>query len=417
MEHPRSVLEFGKDTLQHPHWALVERVAASQHFQSSARLKDFLLYVASCSLRGAPEEVTEHFIGIKVFHRSPGYNSAEDSIVRTHARLLRQKLADYFQNEGSREETIIEIPKGHYLPVFRPRHPVPLSQSAPTTPDGDFDTPKGKETGQRPQFLFLVTAAVLFCVASVGWWGSRKWSSLRAHPEAVPSVVEQFWQPFFAESSSLVIYSNALFVGNSTDGLRYAPNGAEANPAVAKNYVDTYTGVGELNSVYELTRLFDDHHASFTLKRSLLVTWDEAKQRNLIFIGSVAENPALRVMPNTMDFTLTAGHGFSGIVNRTPRAGELPLYSRPEHPLTKDYAVVALLPGLEPGRRTLVFSGLMTFGTQAAVEFACRPEGLEQLVHAAADPGGTFRPFEAVIETTLGGDVPLRSRLVAIHVH
>lgn len=408
------MLEHGKDALQHPHWALVERVAASQHFQSSARLKDFLLYVASCSLKGAPEEVTEHFIGINVFHRSPGYNSAEDSIVRTHARLLRQKLADYFQNEGSWEETVIEIPKGHYLPVFRPRLPVAPGQSAPSTPDDDANADKWREARWRPRFL--VTTAILLCVVAAGWWGTRKWSSVRAQPGAVPSVVEKFWQPFFAESSSLVIYSNALFLGDSTNGLRYAPNATYANPAVEKNYVDTYTGVGELNSVYELTRLFDDHHASFTLKRSLLVTWDEAKQRNLIFIGSVAENPALRVMPNTMDFTLTAGHGFSGIVNRTPRAGEVPLYSRPEHPLTKDYAIVALLPGLQPGRRTLVFSGLMTFGTQAAVEFACRPEGLEQLLHAA-DLNGTIRPFEAVIETTLGGEVPLKSKLVAIHVH
>lgn len=414
MEHPGSMLEHGKDTLQHPHWALVERVAASQHFQSSARLKDFLLYVASCSLRGAPEEVTEHFIGIRVFHRSPGYNSAEDSIVRTHARLLRQKLADYFYNEGSWEETVIEIPKGHYLPVFRPRLPAAASQSASTTPEGDSDTAQRKETRRRPQFL--IAAAVLFCVAGVGWWSTRKWPSVRAHPEPVPSVVDKFWEPFFAESSSLVIYSNALFLGDSTNGLRYAPNATYTNPAVADNYVDTYTGIGELNSVYELTRLFDDHHASFTLKRSLLVTWDEAKQRNLIFIGSVAENPALRVMPNTMDFTLTAGHGFSGIVNHMPRAGELPLYSRSEHPLTKDYAIIALLPGLLPGRRTLVFSGLMTLGTQAAVEFACHPESLEQLLHAA-DPNGTVRPFEAVIETTLGGEVPLKSKLVAMHVH
>jgi hypothetical protein len=414
MEHPGSMLEHGKDTLQHPHWALVERVAASQHFQSSARLKDFLLYVASCSLRGAPEEVTEHFIGINVFHRSPGYNSAEDSIVRTHARLLRQKLADYFQNEGSWEDTVIEIPKGHYLPMFRPRLRQAASQSASTTPENASTSVKRTENRWRPRFL--ITTAVLFCVVGVGWWSTRKWPSVHAHPEPVPSVVDRFWRPFFAESSSLVIYSNAQFLGDSTNGLRYAPSATYANPAVVKNYVDTYTGIGELNSVYELTRLFDDNHASFTLKRSLLVTWDEAKQKNLIFIGSVAENPALRVMPSTMDFTLTAGHGFSGIVNHIPHAGELPLYARPEHPLTKDYAIVALLPGLQPGQRTLVFSGLMTFGTQAAVEFACRAEGLEQLVHAA-DLNGTLRPFEAVIETTLGGEVPLKSKLVAIHVH
>jgi hypothetical protein len=415
MERPHPVLDLGSDALQHPHWALVERIAASQHLQSSARLKDFLLYVASCALKGATEEVSEHFIGIKVFQRSPGYNSAEDSIVRTHARLLRQKLADYFQNEGIWEETVVEIPKGHYLPVFRPRIQAAASQPAATTAGVDADPAKPKQALRRARLL--LATAVLVSIAGVGGWSAWKWVSGRAHRGAFSSIVERFWGPFFGENSSLVIYSNALFVGDSTNGLRYAPYPTDANPAVTGNYVDTYTGIGELNGVYELTRLFDGHHASFTLKRSLLVTWDEAKQRNLIFIGSVAENPALRVMPNMMDFTLTAGDGFSGIVNRNPRAGELRLYSRPEHPLTKDYAVVALLPGLEPGRRTLVFSGLMTFGTQAAVEFACRPEGLEQLVHAAADPRGSVHPFEAVIETTLGGDVPLESKLVAIHVH
>src|SRR5271165_2675284 len=102
-------------------WALIERIAASQHLKSSARLCDFLFYVADCAIREAPEEATEQQIGIRIFHRNPGYNSSEDSIVRTHARLLRQKLAAYFAEEGIGEEFVVDIPKGHYLPVFHPK--------------------------------------------------------------------------------------------------------------------------------------------------------------------------------------------------------------------------------------------------------------------------------------------------------
>ena len=100
---------------------LIERVLASNQFRSSLRLREFLLYIADCALKELPEAATEQQIGVHVFHRLPGYNSSEDSIVRTHARLLRQKLLEYFATEGVSEPTIVEVPKGHYLPIFRLR--------------------------------------------------------------------------------------------------------------------------------------------------------------------------------------------------------------------------------------------------------------------------------------------------------
>ena len=147
------------------------------------------------------------------------------------------------------------------------------------------------------------------------------------------------------------------------------PRGDPANEPI----VDHYTGIGELTSVYELTKLFDAHHANFVLKRSLLVTWDEAKQRNLIFIGSPAENPSLHALPSLTEFTMMAKPESAGFINEHIHAhGGIIVYSRPEHPLTMDYAVIALKPGVQSGRRTLMFSGLTTLGTQAAVEFASR---------------------------------------------
>jgi hypothetical protein len=409
MERPLPIARSGDDVRRHSDWELVERIAASRHIQPSVRLRDFLFYVADCALKGAEAEATEQQIGIHVFHRPPGYNSSEDSIVRTHARLLRQKLAEYFQNEGAGEETIIEIPKGHYLPVFRPR-----VQHSPAPPE-EHALAGGRQnkSPRTARWLWLALAATLLVLVAVLLW----WKIHPRPPLAASDDIDRFWGPFFGNDASLVIYSNALFIGDPTTGLRYAQLPPDDSRNSSKVYFDAYTGIGEVESVYELTRLFDSRHATFTLKRSQLVTWDEAKEKNLIFIGSVRENPALRVIPGTVDFTLTVGNGSPVIVNHHPRPGEQETYSRPEHPLTKEYAIVALMPGLEPGQKTLLFSGAGTLGTQAALEFTCHPDSLDQLLRAVSGPGGSVRPFEAVIETTLGGEVPIQSRIVALRVH
>src|ERR1700735_1312067 len=114
-----AVAEGNEQLASDQRWALVNRIAASQHLKGSPRLCEFLCYIARCAIRDAPEDATEQQIGIRVFGRAPGYNSSEDSIVRTHARLLRQKLAEFFAGEGASEKIIVEIPKGHYLPIFR----------------------------------------------------------------------------------------------------------------------------------------------------------------------------------------------------------------------------------------------------------------------------------------------------------
>ena len=398
-------------------WALVNRIASSQHLKSSPRLREFLFYVAKCAIREAPEDATEQQIGIRVFGRHPGYNSSEDSIVRTHARLLRQKLAAYFAEEGAAESIVMEVPKGHYLPAFHTRAEaaaqVPDLAALPQPPT----TPEHVEPRQIPgaaprwQRWTLGCALLLLLVASALFL----WRPWRTTAPAETSV-DIFWRPFLNTDPPLVIYSNALFEGNSTQGLRYAAPDKAREPE-GGGYVDTYTGIGELASVYALTRLFDAHHETFLLKRSLLVTWDEAQLRNLIFIGARVENPSLRVLQPTSDFAMVAGPDSAGVVNVHPLAGEPAVYSRPERPLTTDYAILALEPGLQPGRRMLVFSGLTTFGTQAAVDYVCQPETAALLLKKITGPKGEIRPFEAVLQTNIGGGVPLQTRLVTIRVH
>ena len=394
---------------------LVERIAASQHLKSSPRLCEFLFYVAECAIRQTPEEATEQQIGIRVFHRHPGYNCSEDSIVRTHARLLRGKLAGYFDEEGLQEPIVVEIPKGHYMPVFRLRHAVAPPAIEPVKQERAelFHEPVAAPRGLFPRGWVAVLLLLAILLAAGASWGWRRWAT----QVAPQSAVTNFWKPFFGDDPALVIYSNAMFIGDSKNGLRYARPDDGVNREHKDEYVDTYTGIGELASVYNLTRLFDSHGAHFILKRSMLTTWDEAKAKDLIFIGSTAENPSLLVSQATMDFTLTSGKDFAGFVNHHPKAGEPAIYMRPEHPMTRDYAVLALLPGLQPGKRILIFSGLTTLGTQAAVDYVCRPDSTADLLRRLGWTGGEVRPFEALLETSIGGGVPLQTRLVTLRSH
>jgi hypothetical protein len=399
-----------------PRWVLVERIAASRHLRSSSRLKELLFYIADCAIRQAPEDATEQQIGIHLFGRVPGYNSSEDSIVRTHARLLRQKLSAYFADEGVTEELVVEVPKGHYLPIFTSRiqtlineglTPGTLIPPPPVAPTPVYSPTS--ESGRSATRYIWALLALAPLVALLFW---HPWKvSAASTPEDV------FWHPFFVDDPPYVIYSNALFTGDSTRGLKYAPATASRDGAGTEDYVDTYTGIGELASVYDLTRIFDAHHATFTLKRSLLVSWDEAQSKNLIFIGARAENPSLRVLQPTVDFSIETEPASAGIVNHNPKKGEPAVYSRPEHPLTTDYAILELLPGVQPGKHVLVFSGLTTFGTQAAVEYVCRPEMMAELLKQISGPKGEIRPFEAVLQTTIGGGVALQTHLVTIRVH
>jgi hypothetical protein len=398
---------------------LVKRVLESRHFSASARLREFLLYVTDCAIREAPEDATEQQIGIQVFHRAPGFNSSEDSIVRSQARLLRLKLAAYFAEEGSKEEVVIEIPKGHYLPVFRSgvksNTSVSFVRQGVTEESTESDLPSNALSSRR----LLQSHPLLLMVAGLGWLIAITaillgWRWLL--PSASPIAEEDFWKTFLAGDPPLVIYSNALFVGDSKSGLRYASDMRAAGQSIQGPVVDSYTGTGEVAAIHELTRLFDAHQTSFILKRSLLVTWDEARWKNLIFIGSTAENPSLKVLPSTSDFTMTAAPDWAGFINHHPKPGEPAVFSRPEHPLSKDYAIIALLPGVAQGRQILVFSGLTTLGTEAAVEFACRPASAALLQRAlGSDPD--VHPFEALLEVSVSGGVPLQTKLVSLRVH
>src|SRR2546427_6373040 len=108
------------DILADERWQLVQRIVSSLPFQKSTRLRELLEHVTERTIHGHTHELTEQQIGSKLFHKPSGYSSLEDSSVRVHARQLRLKLHEYFDEEGRNEPLILSVQKGSYTPIFKP---------------------------------------------------------------------------------------------------------------------------------------------------------------------------------------------------------------------------------------------------------------------------------------------------------
>jgi TolB-like protein/Tfp pilus assembly protein PilF len=97
----------------------LERILSSNAFRQADRLKRFLSFTVNETLAGRGERLKEFVIGIEVFGKGPGFDQRSDPIVRVQARRLRAQLARYYREEGQADETLIQLPKGGYTPVFK----------------------------------------------------------------------------------------------------------------------------------------------------------------------------------------------------------------------------------------------------------------------------------------------------------
>jgi serine/threonine-protein kinase len=97
----------------------LERILAAPEFANATRLREFLSFLVEESLGGA-ESIKEVTVAMRVFNRRASFDSSGDSVVRVGALNLRNRLRDYYAGSGRLDEVLIEVPKGSYLPVFRP---------------------------------------------------------------------------------------------------------------------------------------------------------------------------------------------------------------------------------------------------------------------------------------------------------
>jgi hypothetical protein len=385
----------------------VDRILASDEFGGSEVLRNLLSFLAMHSIERPGEALKEYELAVAVLGKAEGFDPRLDSAVRVHAARLRSKLAEYYMSQGADDHLVIEVPKGSYHLVWRCR-----SGEASAAPPPAQETMERATARLSPRNWFAAgfAAAAVMGVMGLGIW-------MYSRPTRIPATVEEFWKPFLnSPSAPLIVFSNHRFVGSAATGLRHFRDG-EDSPTESN---DTYSGTGTVMAVAELSGMFSLSGRAPRLKRAELLTWDEAKDANVVFVGAPEANSRLRELAPLQHFRFKSSHeeprfGTGGIVNLHPGPGEESIYFGSGQPYTFDYAVIAALPNLHPERRVLILAGTNTYGCQAAAEFLTRPELLGELYRRFGGPkDGRLPDFEALVKVGVSGGVPMKPEVVMV---
>jgi TolB-like protein len=160
---------------EHQVRARLDRILRTPGFASDPRSCAFLTYVVELVLSGRSSEIKESTLGLEVFGRAPGYDCRNDSIVRTQARRVREKLAEYYLSAGKNDPVWIEIRKGGYVPEFRvPEHQMQIAEPERPLFRGVFASRR----------IALVPALALLLIAC----GIISWTWLRTRPSRLPAI-------------------------------------------------------------------------------------------------------------------------------------------------------------------------------------------------------------------------------------
>ena len=114
---------FERDSVEQPHdadiRAALDRVVSSDHLSKSPQLANFLRFVVEEQLAGHGSRLKAYTIAADALGRDSNFDPQNDPIVRVEAGRLRRALDHYYANGGCNDPVVIELPRGHYVPVFR----------------------------------------------------------------------------------------------------------------------------------------------------------------------------------------------------------------------------------------------------------------------------------------------------------
>src|SRR5579875_1574469 len=108
----------------------VDRIVRSEEFRSAEVLRRLLQYLADKAAAGEADKLKEYVVAIEGLGKPASYDPQHNSAVRIQVGRLRQKLAEYYRNEGINDPLIVDLPKGRFRLVCEPRKHEPESPAA-----------------------------------------------------------------------------------------------------------------------------------------------------------------------------------------------------------------------------------------------------------------------------------------------
>ncbi len=421
-------------------------VLRSSSFRRSQRQASFLQFVCDLTLKGEESKINEYLIAYEVFRRGPEYSPGDDSIVRRQAHSLRQKLQEYYANEGREDPIRIELPVGRYVPVFvRQERPEIPPQEIPITVPESLPLPLVSKASRFPWVLGIGLGALL---VGLGWLignytGAR---SRSIHLPAASPAAEEVWGRWLTDHAGVTIcFSNPMTAVVKHFQVPLPENSLPPRmplpPEAAKEFRNMFhlpsdgylyfapaisqAKMGEAVAGVTLATLFASRGAAVRTTQSRFLQWDDFRQENLILLGNDEANrwldPLLAKLP--LRLAMTEGGIPRRIVNTSPASGEAAEYrieySKNKDEATQEYALISMLNGVDDMHQLLLLNGLNTQATEMAAEYLTNAATLDTLLARLRETAPHHQGpwyFQAVLRAEVHDSVPTRASLLALRV-
>ncbi|MFN0119463.1 MAG: hypothetical protein ACKV2V_03060 [Blastocatellia bacterium] len=396
--------------------------------REQTRLYALLDYLGRKSLDAPREPLKEYTIGVEALGKPADYDPRLDATVRVDIGKLRQKLREYYLTSDT--PVRLEVPRGHYNLIYSRVAPSPEPESG--TPSRMISLP-----GAAPVLSSVITAAparlparayaaiglaVILLSGVIGYALSVAARHTAMANTALSPEMLAFWQPFLqTDTPALLVYGTPLFVKldrylyretRLNDPAEIAGDTEVKKLADLLGTSDTrpifkFTGVGEAEGIFLLTRLLTEQRVPMTVRRSSNLNWEDLKGRNVIIVGSQKYNPQLPQLPHQPKYEADRGR----VTNLAPQPGEPKDYRNVfkgefGEPM-EIYALISVWPGLSPETRLLSLACSSNEGTGAAVEYVIRQDKLSELLaHMKTSDGKSLpKAFQVVIRVKLNEGV------------
>lgn len=439
----------------------LERVLAHELFQHSKRYPALLRYVVEQTLRGHADQIKERSIGVEVFGRDGDYDATADPIVRTTAREVRKRLAQYYIDHAHSSELRIELHAGSYVPVIESpnifnsdsRPQVDSGSSVPTaevtylgssieseelntSPSAASRTPAQNLNSPLPHYQkrlmpavsrWLLPALILLVILIAGsgylYWGHY-------------SPFQQFWQPVWNSADSVLIC-----VGEQN---RSTVSEGSTEPTV-NQYLQSsdHILIPDGIAISELTGLIQAAGHKYSIQSASATTFTGLQQEPVVLVGGLNNDWTLRLLNNTRyQFTQTEADRKPGkretiewngwplsVVEKEPLNGPfLSSIVDTRNPagnhwdidlgksylkLAEDYAIVARIHYPDSEHIAVVVAGLGAQGTVVASEFLTEPKYLNAFLKEQAPAHWQKMNIEVVVGAEMIKGKPGPPRVLA----
>jgi hypothetical protein len=378
----------------------IERILQSKAFAAAHSSRRLLKYLADRTANEDPD-LKEYSVGIDVFGKSSSYDPQRDSTVRIQVGRLRQKLTEYYGDEGRLDTACIEIPKGSFRLAISPR----TIAFAPSPDAPSFWKP-------------LAIGSLLLSIGLLAWIGFTRNTSPQ-NPNWSKDL-NTLWHPILSNQRPLVIAFSTPLFAEFQGTMLFRSRGEESwdkllasqNFSLVSKVLGTptakptnyYAAAGEVGAAFSLARALSPHQRNISLVRDVQLSWQQLADNNVLFLGAPRFfRDKLRDLP--MDLEILAES--DGFRVKNPLPGEPTSF--PKNGVQGDgetHALVTLSPGPGGKGRIMSFMSNDTFARQGSVQALTDPDFASLLIQRLKGPGGTVPEFyQLMLKVKLKGGV------------